>query len=136
MKKIILSAAILCLAASSSNAQLGGLVDKATKTAAAAGFDVNKLTSGIMGKLVPGLNLSGAQKTQVTDLVTGFLTKKSDIVPLAGTNPAEYAKKQSSLFSGLQSKLGGVLAKDQMSKFMGLKPASASSSNPLSALFF
>ena len=135
MKKIILSAAILMLAASS-QAQLGGLVDKATKTAAAAGFDVKSLTSGVMGKLGPTLKLSAPQQTQVTDVVSGFLTKKSEIVPLATSNPAEYAKKQSGLFGGLQSKLGGILAKDQMSKFMGMKPASASSSNPLSALFF
>lgn len=135
MKKIILSSAILFLAATT-QAQLGGLVDKATKTAAAAGFDVNKLTSGVMGKLGPSLKLTAPQQTQVTDIVSGFLTKKSDIVPLAGSNPAEYAKKQSGLFSGLQSKLGGVLAKDQMSKFMGMKPAKASSSDPLSALFF
>jgi hypothetical protein len=135
MKKIILSAAILFLAASS-QAQLGGLVDKATKTAAAAGFDVNKLTSGIMGKIGPALKLTAPQQTQVTDIVSGFLTKKSDIVPLAASNPTEYAKKQSGLFSGLQSKLGGVLAKDQMSKFMGMKPATATKSDPLSALFF
>jgi hypothetical protein len=135
MKKIILSATILLFAATS-QAQLGGLVDKATKTAAAAGFDVNKLTSGIMGKLGPSLKLTPPQQTQVTDIVSGFLTKKSDIVPLAASNPAEYAKKQSGLFSGLQSKLGGVLAKDQMSKFMGMKPASATKSDPLSALFF
>ncbi len=135
MKKLILSTAILLIAVSS-QAQLGGLVDKATKTAAAAGFDVNKLTSGIMGKLGPGLKLSGAQQTQVTDIVSGFLTKKSDIVPLAASNPTEYAKKQSGMFSGLQSKLGGVLAKDQMSKFMGMKPAAATKSDPMSALFF
>ncbi|MEI6265322.1 MAG: hypothetical protein WCP74_09445 [Sphingobacteriia bacterium] len=135
MKKIILSAAILFMAAST-QAQLGGLVDKATKTAAAAGLDVNKLTSGIMGKLGPSLKLSSAQQTQVTDIVSGFLTKKSDIVPLAGSNPTEYAKKQSGLFSGLQSKLGGALSKDQMTKFNALKPAKASSSDPLSALFY
>ena len=135
MKKVILCAAIL-FAASASQAQLGGLVNKATKTAASLGFDVNKLTSGIMGKLVPGLNLTGAQKPQVTDAVSDFLTKKADIVPLQASNPAEYAKKQSGFLGGLQSKLGGILAKDQMNKFLGMKPASASTSNPISALFF
>ena len=134
MKKLILCAAIL-VAATASQAQLGGLVDKATKTASSMGFDVNKLTTGIMGKLIPGLNLTGAQQPQVTDAVSGFLTKKADIVPLQASNPTEYAKKQSGLFSGLQSKLGGILGKDQMNKFLGMKPATASASDPLSAIF-
>lgn len=135
MKKIVL-AFVLILGVSTTQAQLGGLVDKATKTAASAGFDVKSLTSSIMGKLVPGLGLTNAQTPQVTDAVTGFLTKKADIVPLKGSNPADYAKKQSGLFSGLQSKLSGILLKDQMNKFLGMKPASNNPSNVLSQLFY
>ncbi|MEN9686662.1 MAG: hypothetical protein RLZZ28_2448 [Bacteroidota bacterium] len=135
MKKITLFA-FLTIAAISVNAQLGGLVDKASKTAAAAGFDVNKLTSSIMGKLIPGLGLNSGQQPKVNDAVAGFLTQKSDIMPLQTSNPTEYKKKQGGLFSGLQSKLGGILAKDQMNKFLGMKPATNNPADALSHLFY
>ncbi len=117
-------------------AQLGSIADKAKATAAAAGFDVNKLTNSIMGKLVPGLNLSSAQQPQVTDAVSGFLGQKSSIVPLQSSNPAEYTKKQSGLFNSLKTKLGGILVKDQMSKFLGMKPATNNPADALSQLFY
>ncbi len=135
MKKFFMIAACL-FAVSATQAQLGGLVDKATKTAASVGIDVKSVTNSIMGKLVPGLGLTAPQNPQVTDAVSGFLTKKADILPLQSSNPAEYTKKQSGLFSGLQSKLSGILLKDQMNKFLGMKPATNNPSNVLSQLFY
>ena len=131
MKKILIVLSI-AFAVTTANAQLGSLGDLA-KTASAAGFDVNKLTSGIMGKLTPGLNLTGAQQPQVTDAVTSFLGDKSKILPLQTSDKAAYTSKFNSLFGGLKSKLSGILLKDQMNKFLGMKTTDPT--NVLSQLF-
>ena len=131
MKKILIVLSI-AFAVTTANAQLGSLGDLA-KTAGAAGFDVNKLTSGIMGKLTPGLNLTGAQQPQVTDAVTSFLGDKSKILPLQTSDKAAYTSKFNSLFGGLKSKLSGILLKDQMNKFLGMKTTDPT--NVLSQLF-
>jgi len=131
MKKILIVLSI-AFAVTTANAQLGSLGDLA-KTAGAAGFDVNKLTSGIMGKLTPGLNLTGAQQPQVTDAITSFLGDKSKILPLQTSDKAAYTSKFNSLFGGLKSKLSGILLKDQMNKFLGMKTTDPT--NVLSQLF-
>jgi hypothetical protein len=132
MKKIIFLALFSFGMVSLTQAQLGGLASKA----AAAGFDVNKLTKSIMGKLIPGLNLTGEQQPKVTDAVSGFLGEKSGILPLQTSNPAEYQKKQTGLFNSLKSKLTGILLKDQMTKFLGMKPATNNPADALSQLFY
>ena len=133
MKKISIVILIAIAISTNVHAQLGGLLDKAKSTASAAGFDVNQLTSGIMGKLTPGLNLTSAQTPKVTDAVTGFLTDKSKILSLQGTDKAAYTSKFGSLFSGLKTKLSGILLKDQMNKFLGMKTTDPT--NVLSQLF-
>ena len=132
MKKIIFLALFSFGMASLTQAQLGGLANKA----AAAGFDVKKLTQSIMGKLIPGLSLTDAQQPKVTEAVSGFLGEKSGIVPLQTSNPAEYQKKQTGLFNTLKSKLAGILLKDQMNKFLGMKPATNNPADVLSQLFY
>ncbi len=132
MKKILIGLFFAFAVSTSAKAQLGSLGDLA-KTAGAAGFDVNKLTSGIMGKLTPGLNLTSAQQPQVTDAVTGFLTDKSKILPLQTSDKAAYTSKFNSLFGGLKTKLSGILLKDQMTKFLGMKTTDPT--NVLSQLF-
>jgi hypothetical protein len=133
MKKISVVILIAIAMSTSVNAQLGGLLDKAKSTASAAGIDVNQLTSDIMGKLTPSLNLTAAQTPKVTDAITGFLAEKSKILPLQGTDKAAYTSKFGSLFSGLKSKLTGILLKDQMNKFLGMKTTDPT--NVLSQLF-
>ena len=133
MKKISLVFLLTTVITFSANAQLSGMLDKAKSTASAAGFDVNKLTSSIMGKLSPSLNLTGAQQPKVNDAVSSYLGQKANILPLQQSDPAQYQKKQSGLFDGLKTKLGGVLAKDQMSKFLGMKTSDPT--NVLSQLF-
>lgn len=135
MKKIFFLV-IFTLFITAAQAQLGGLAGTAKSVATAAGFDVNKLTSSIMSKLVSGLGLTDTQKPKVTDAVSGFLGDKSGILPLQGSNPAEYQKKQSGLFDKLKTALSGILLKDQMNKFLGMKPATNNPSNPLSQLFY
>lgn len=131
MKKVIFLA-VFVLGMTVANAQLSGLADKA-KT---LGFDVGKLTSSIMAKLVPSLNLTGEQKPKVTDAVSSYLGEKAGIISEQTSKPADYAKKQSGFFSTLKSKLSGILLKDQMNKFLGLKPATNDPTNVLSQLFY
>ncbi|MEM5734258.1 hypothetical protein AAEI00_21615, partial [Shewanella algae] len=67
MKKVLLLFAVcigLCVAV---NAQLGDLTKKATQAAAGAKFDINNIAKGVMGKLVPGLNLVGDQAPKVNE---------------------------------------------------------------------
>lgn len=135
MKKLIIAAAIL-LSVTATQAQIGGMLDKAKAIAGAAGVDVNKLTSGIMSKLTPSLGLTTEQTPKVTNAVNTFLAAKAQIMPLLQSNKADYAQKQSSLFSNLKTKLTGILLQNQMNKFLGLKPATNTPTNILSQLFY
>ncbi|WP_438946483.1 hypothetical protein [Sediminibacterium sp.] len=136
MKKIVLFSAILLASVLQSKAQLGNVLDKAKAVGAVAGFDVNSLSGGIMGKLGPALALTGAQKPKVADAVTEYLKQKAQFIDKQKTNPAEYTQRQSGIFQGLKSKLTGILLKNQMNKFLGLKPATNDPANVLSQLFF
>lgn len=137
MKKGIILLAILAIVSIETKAQLGNVLDKAKSAAAAtAGFDVNALTSGIMGKISPALVLTAAQKPKVTAAITEYLTQKVQFVTKQKTNPAEYTQRQMGIFQGLKSKLAGILVKNQMNKFLGLKPATNDPANVLSQLFF
>lgn len=136
MKKGIILMTMLVFVLNSSNAQLGNVLDKAKSVASTAGFDVNALTSGIMGKLSPALVLTAAQKPKVTSAITEYLSQKAQFIAKQKTNPAEYTQRQMGIFQGLKSKLAGILVKNQMNKFLGLKPATNDPANVLSQLFF
>ena len=120
----------------SSSAQVGDLLNKAKSVASAKGFDVSSLASSIMGKLSPGLNLTAAQKPAVTDAVTNYLTGKSQIIGLQQSAPASYTQKQGSLFATLKSKLAGILLKNQLQKFLGMKPKTNNPLDSISQLFY
>lgn len=136
MKKGIILLTMMVFVLNSSNAQLGNVLDKAKSVASTAGFDVNALTSGIMGKLSPALVLTAAQKPKVTSAITEYLSQKAQFIAKQKTNPAEYTQRQMGIFQGLKSKLAGILVKNQMNKFLGLKPATNDPANVLSQLFF
>ncbi|MBC7722548.1 MAG: hypothetical protein H7068_11030 [Pedobacter sp.] len=135
MKKIFFAVAILFVT-TSSQAQLGDVLNKATSIATAAGFDTNKLTAGIMSKLTSRLSLTKEQNPKVTSAISTFLAAKSKIMPLLQSNKIEYAQKQTSLLSNLKTKLTGILLQNQMNKFLGLKPTSNTPTNILSQLFY
>lgn len=135
MKKFILASTIL-LSVSTTQAQIGGMLDKAKAVAGAAGVDANKLTTGIMSKLTPSLSLTSEQTPKVTTAINTFLAAKAQIMPLLQSNKADYAQKQSTLFSNLKTKLTGILLQNQMNKFLGLKPATNTPTNILSQLFY
>jgi beta-glucosidase-like glycosyl hydrolase len=142
MKKIFLATAFFCALQTAATAQLGDLTKKATtassmaSAAKLAGFDINSLSKGIMGKLTPGLGLTGDQTPKVNDEVMGFLKKKTDIMPLKDSNPAEYAKQQTGLFNNLKNRLGFILKPEQYKKFLELLPIKPDAKNVLSALKF
>jgi len=138
MKKFIVILLVLAGVAisKSSNAQVGDLLNKAKSVASAKGFDVSSLASSIMGKLSPGLNLTAVQKPAVTDAVTNYLTGKSQIMGLQQSAPASYTQKQGSLFATLKSKLAGILLKNQLQKFMGMKPKTNNPLDSISQLFY
>lgn len=135
MKKMILVAAIL-LVGTTSQAQLGNMLDKAKSVATAAGFDTDKLTAGIMSKLTPSLSLTKEQNPKVTSAISAFLAAKSKIMPLLQSNKTDYSAKQTSLLGNLKTKLTGILLQNQMNKFLGLKPATNTPTNILSQLFY
>lgn len=135
MKKMILASVIL-ISVGTTKAQIGGMLDKAKAVAGAAGVDANKLTTGIMSKLTPSLGLTAEQTPKVTNAINTFLAAKAQIMPLLQSNKADYAQKQSALFSNLKTKLTGILLQNQMNKFLGLKPATNTPTNILSQLFY
>jgi len=99
-------------------------------------MDVNKLTSSIMGKLNPSLDLTKDQVPKITEAVSSFLTDKSKILSLQQSNNAAYVQKQGGLFNELKTKLTGILLNGQLHTFLGLKPATNNPANVLSNLFF
>lgn len=99
-------------------------------------FDAKSLSSEIMGKLSPALVLSVDQKPVVTDAVTGFLTKKSEIISLQKADPPAYTSKFNVLNGNLINQLKDILTAKQMSSFLGLKPKGNIPGNVLSQLFF
>jgi len=135
MKKIVIACAALFFAFGA-QAQIGGMLDKAKNAAGAVGVDANKLTTGIMSKLTPSLGLTAEQTPKVTNAINTFLAAKAQIMPLLQSNKADYAQKQSALFSNLKTKLTGILLQNQMNKFLGLKPATNTPTNILSQLFY
>ncbi|MEJ0101665.1 MAG: hypothetical protein WDO19_03490 [Bacteroidota bacterium] len=134
MKKILL---MLCIASFAVHAAYSqSVLDQAKSAAGSAGFDVKSLTDGILGILKPKLALTDAQTPKVTSAVTTFLDAKSKILPLLTTNKTAYNQKQASLFSKLKTALATTLVKNQVSKFLGLKPATNDATNVLSNLFY
>jgi hypothetical protein len=99
--------------------------------------DVGKTTTGIVDDLTSKLSLPAAQKPKLTDVISGFLTKKKDITGLADTNPTSYLSKFNPLQKGLFDKLKGIMGASAFTKFLGLKPSgSGAAGNLLSNLFF
>lgn len=119
-----------------SSAQAQGILKKAGAAATNSTFDVKSLTTGIMNQLTPSLSLTDKQKPGVTDAISTFLTNKSGILSLKGTDPKGYETKQNGLLNTLKSSLGKILLQQQMNKFLGLKPAKNDPKNILSNLFY
>ncbi|WP_231460464.1 hypothetical protein [Pedobacter sp. Leaf132] len=135
MKKLFVATALLMSLNFAAQAQ--SILNKVgTAAVAASGFNVNGLTSGILGKLTPALNLTPAQKPSVTSIIKDFLIQKAGIMATQKTDPAAYKSKFSKLTSGLKSKLGTVLTVAQLTKFAALKPSANTASNVLSQLFY
>ena len=134
MKKIFFFLTLSFLIINAANSQ--SVLDQAKSAAGTAGFDVKSLTDGVLAVLKPKLSLTDTQVPKVTSAVTTFMNAKSKILPLLQTNKTAYKQKQTSLFSKLKSTLVTTLVKDQVSKFMGLKPATNDASNVLSNLFY
>ena len=140
MKKIFLilalSAGVISVTFAQLPGNLQGAVNKVSTTAKSAGIDVNAATSSIMTKLTSALSLTKVQVPDVQEAVTSFLQQKSSILNLSATDKAKYTAKLNDLVSGLQSKLKTSLTPAQYTKFLSLKPATNTASNPLSQLFY
>ncbi|WP_231425772.1 hypothetical protein [Pedobacter sp. Leaf250] len=134
MRKIFILSALAVGLNLSSNAQ--SIISKVGSAAATSSFDVSSLSSGILGKLTPALNLTPAQQPTVTSMVKDFLVQKATAMATSKTNPTATKTKVGKLISGLKSNLGTVLTVAQLSKFTALKPAEPSATNVLSQLFY
>jgi len=135
MKKILILSVLVLGLNFASNAQ--SILSKVGSAAAsAAGYDVSSLTSGILGKLTPALNLTTAQKPTVTSIIKDFLVQKATALATKKTDPAGSQAKVSNLITGLKSKLGTALTVAQLAKFTSLKPSAPSATNVLSQLFY
>jgi hypothetical protein len=99
--------------------------------------DVGTTTNSIVNDLTSKLSLPAAQKPKLTDAISGFLTKKKDILGLADTSPKSYLSKFNPLQKGLFDKIKGIVGASAFTKFLGLKPSgSGAAGNLLSNLFF
>ena len=99
--------------------------------------DVGTTTNSIVDDLTSKLSLPATQKPTLTDAISGFLTKKKDILGLADTSPKSYLSKFNPLQKGLFDKIKGIVGASTFTKFLGLKPSGAGAAgNILSNLFF
>ena len=99
--------------------------------------DVGTTTNSIVDDLTSKLSLFAAQKPKLTDAISGFLTKKKDILGLADTSPKSYLSKFNPLQKGLFDKIKDIVGASAFTKFLGLKPSGAGAAgNLLSNLFF
>ena len=96
---------------------------------------VTKVSDQIMAKLGPALKLSDAQKASVSTSINGYLKNKAATQPLAVTDKPAYTAKTKENKTDLMGKMKSYLTKDQMSKFLKMKPKTGDKSNPLSAIF-
>ena len=93
------------------------------------------LKDAIMAKLETALKLTDAQKTSVGNTVDGYLNKKANMRQQAATSQVTEKKQSAALNTDFLSKIKSEVSKEQYSKFLKLKPKTASNANPLSALF-
>ena len=98
--------------------------------------NVGETTNSVVDDLSSKLSLPAAQKPQLTDAVSGFLTKKKDIAGLADSNPTDYLSKFNPMQKGLFGKMKGIMGASAFTKFLGMKPKGGGAGNALSNLFF
>jgi hypothetical protein len=133
MKRVFMIATIVACVAVTSYGQ--DVLEKA-QSALGSNFDVSSLTGSITSLLKTKLNLTDSQDTKVSKAVNTFLQAKAAILPLISTDTSEYNAKHASLFSKLKSSLSTILLKNQMNKFLGLKPETNDPADLLSNLFY
>jgi hypothetical protein len=139
MKKIILACALFACYGISQAQTIDPTTISKTK-----GFikppaigDVGATTTSIVDDLTSKLSLPAAQKPKLADAISGFLSKKKDILGLADTSPKSYLSKFNPLQKGLFDKIKGIVGASTFTKFLGLKPSGAGApGNILSNLFF
>lgn len=134
MKKVSIVFASLVLFTTTVNAQ--SILSKVKTMATTTGFDASSLTQSVTSQLTSKLGLSATQVPKVTNAVTTFMQAKAQILPLLKTDKGQYATKQAAIFGNLKTALTATLMKNQMNKFLGLKPSTNDPKNVLSSLFY
>lgn len=136
MKRLLLMLSLLSIAFVK-QADSQDVLNKATQALSVLPIgNVGETATGILGVLKPKLGLNETQSPKVLDLVSTFLTSKSEIIPLAKSNAAGYTSKftgiKEKLFSGLKT----ALTVAQYKNLLSSKPAKNDAGNLLSHLFF
>jgi hypothetical protein len=98
--------------------------------------NVNAVAKSLLRVLTTKLGISSAQSGLVSQLLTSFLTSKSNVLGLAKTDPTAYASQFGGIQNTLLSGLKGVLDAKQMTNLMNLKPSTNDAKNVLSNLFY
>jgi hypothetical protein len=98
--------------------------------------NVSTIASKIGTILGAKLGLNAIQSPLVSGLVGEFLKGKVNLSSLMKANPAQYASQLSSIQGLLMNGMKSGLAADQVTKFLGLKPATNDPKNLLSQLFY
>lgn len=76
----------------------------------------------VINKFTEEIVLTTEQRPVFVDIINGYIDEKLKIMPLLSTNRIDYDAKQASYFSTLRAKLGNILLRPQLKKFMQLKP--------------
>jgi hypothetical protein len=92
--------------------------------------------NSIVSKLKTALSLTTTQQPKLQTAVTAFLQQRSNILPLANSNPKAYDTKLNSIHNGFNRKLKSILTPEQFTGLQELKPTENDNTNVLSQLFY
>lgn len=94
------------------------------------------LAIAAVGRLNNEMNLSDQQKQKVTEVIGRYFDEKARIIPLMDANRPAYNEKQASYFKTLRVKLKDILVRNQLQKFMQLKPRPEETDNSLYYIYY
>ena len=99
--------------------------------------DIGKTATSITNALSGRLGVASNQQSALQGIITGFLTDKTKLLPLATSNPAGYLQQFNPLQQTMLGKLRGILGTARFGQMMNLKPTGNNiAANPLSHLFY
>ncbi len=96
----------------------------------------NEFTTRIVNHLAVPLSLTATQQKSMNTALYNFFNEKGGFTKLRWSDKVAYQQQTNSLVQQFITQLGAFLTADQVSKFVAMKPASRTTSNPMVPIFY